>query len=84
MAGAFDHAQAGLREVHAHLTGEAGEFLVMFSRHQVDRAAEFLEARPEGGQGARADVVETERQAFGVVAMATLQDRPQSFLRQAH
>ena len=81
MAGSFDDAEARLREVRAHLAGEAGEFLVVLAGHQVDRAAQFLEARPERGQGARADVVEAERQAFGVVTMATFQDRSQPFLR---
>ena len=58
VARSFDHAVARFRKVSAHLMGQAGEFYVVFAGHQVDRAAEFLEARPEGREGAGADVVE--------------------------
>jgi hypothetical protein len=82
VAGSFDHAVAGLGEMGTHLVGQAGEFHVVFARHQVDRATEFLETRPERGQGARADVVEAEREAFRVVAVASFHDRAQPFRRQ--
>jgi hypothetical protein len=75
MAGPFDHAMAGLREVGSHLPGEPGEFLIMFAGDEVDRATKLPEAWPERGEGACADVVEAERQAFRVVAKTTFQDR---------
>ena len=68
VVGFFDDAQSGFRQVGTHLLGEVRKFRIMFPRDDIDGHAELFEAMPERGQGAGANVLQTEGEGFGFIA----------------